>query len=213
MSSKSPPSDAPGGPHEARASEVHGLPTTVRAADTTLEGWGSGLPVPDPAEGEPSTWELVETLAPSEADEREVDPGDPCFETVDDPRIPKDRTTFKIGEVARMVGVKPYVLRYWESELAIIQPEKTDTRQRRYRREDVARLLQVRRLRHEEKLSIARIRLLLDRSDGEGPVGLATGASADGPQISIQPSQRAALHRELDEMRRAVRALLEVVED
>ena len=39
------------------------------------------------------------------------------------PRLP-DKLYFKIGEVARIVGVKPYVLRYWETEFELLKPGK-----------------------------------------------------------------------------------------
>ncbi len=195
-------------------SELQSLPTTVRAAhETSFDDWSSGLPVPPPAEGEEaSEWGDAPTLAPEPAEQ-------PTFETVHDDRIPGGQDFFKIGEVSKIVGVKPYVLRYWESELAVIRPEKTSTRQRRYRREDVAILLQVRRLRHDEKLSIARIRVLLRRTKNPGtqgpildPINLpSTAGHAQGSVIT--PSVRAALQDELQDMRRAVMALLEAVEE
>ena len=51
-------------------------------------------------------------------------------------RIP-DKHYFKIGEVAEIAGVEPYVLRYWETEFKSIRPEKTRSNQRLYRRRDV----------------------------------------------------------------------------
>ena len=62
---------------------------------------------------------------------------------------------FKIGEVAALVGVKPYVLRYWESEFKRdIRPERTRSNQRMYRRRDVETFLEIKRLRYEEKLEL-----------------------------------------------------------
>src|SRR5262245_1310388 len=57
-------------------------------------------------------------LAPDAVDgtPAELDEGDDRFETSDDPRIPDGQSYFKIGEVAKIIGVKPYVLRYWEGE-------------------------------------------------------------------------------------------------
>ena len=62
---------------------------------------------------------------------------------------------FKIGEVARLVGVKPYVLRYWESEFGALRPGKTRSRHRLYRRKDVETLLEIRRLLYAEGYTIA----------------------------------------------------------
>ena len=38
-----------------------------------------------------------------------------------------DKLYFKIGEVARLTGVQPYILRYWESEFSVLQPKKSGT--------------------------------------------------------------------------------------
>jgi DNA-binding transcriptional MerR regulator len=69
------------------------------------------------------------------------------------PELP-DKLYFKIGEVAKLVGVKPYVLRYWESEFSIVKPGKTTSRHRLYRHKDVETLLEIRRLLHVERYTI-----------------------------------------------------------
>jgi len=62
---------------------------------------------------------------------------------------------FRIGEVARIVGVKPYVLRYWETEFTILRPGKTPSHHRLYRRRDVETLLEIKKLLYEEGFTIA----------------------------------------------------------
>jgi DNA-binding transcriptional MerR regulator len=62
---------------------------------------------------------------------------------------------FRIGEVAKIVGVKPYVLRYWETEFTILRPGKTPSRHRLYRRRDVETLLEIKKLLYEEGFTIA----------------------------------------------------------
>ena len=62
---------------------------------------------------------------------------------------------FRIGEVAKIVGVKPYVLRYWETEFSILKPGKTPSRHRLYRRRDVEMLLEIKSLLYEEGFTIA----------------------------------------------------------
>ena len=52
------------------------------------------------------------------------------------PEIP-DKLYFKIGEVSELLGVEPYVLRYWESEFPVLSPKKSGTGHRLYRRKDV----------------------------------------------------------------------------
>src|SRR5512139_1478573 len=65
-----------------------------------------------------------------------------------------DKLFYRIGEVADLVGVKPHVLRYWESEFTVIRPAKTRANHRLYRRRDVEHLLHIKRLLHEERLTI-----------------------------------------------------------
>ncbi len=65
-----------------------------------------------------------------------------------------DKLFYRIGEVADLVGVKPHVLRYWESEFTVIRPTKTRANHRLYRRRDVEHLLHIKRLLHEERLTI-----------------------------------------------------------
>ncbi|MDD9934097.1 MAG: MerR family transcriptional regulator [Myxococcales bacterium] len=66
-----------------------------------------------------------------------------------------DKLFFKIGEVAQIVGVKPHVLRYWESEFAALKPMKTRGSHRVYRRRDVELAALLRRLLQEEGFTIA----------------------------------------------------------
>ena len=62
---------------------------------------------------------------------------------------------FKIGEVSKITGVEPYVLRYWESEFKAIKPSRTQSKQRIYRRRDVELILEIKKMLYEEKLTIA----------------------------------------------------------
>jgi DNA-binding transcriptional MerR regulator len=70
------------------------------------------------------------------------------------PELP-NKLYFRIGEVAKLVGVKPYVLRYWETEFSILKPGKTPSRHRLYRRHDVEMLLAIKTLLYEEGFTIA----------------------------------------------------------
>jgi len=80
-----------------------------------------------------------------------------------------DRLYFRIGDVAEIADVKPHVLRYWESEFSEIQPEKSSTGQRVYRKRDVETVLMIKHLLYIEKYSIegARLRIREMRREGE----------------------------------------------
>jgi len=66
-----------------------------------------------------------------------------------------DKIYYRIGEVGRITGVKPHVLRYWESEFKEIKPKKSRSLQRLYRRKDLELILQIKRLLYEEGYTIA----------------------------------------------------------
>jgi DNA-binding transcriptional MerR regulator len=91
-----------------------------------------------------------------------------------------DKLYFKIGEVARIVGVKPYVLRYWETEFSILKPGKTRSKHRLYRRRDVDLLLRIKDLLHTRRFTIegARKKLREESTTAEAPTA-ATGALAE----------------------------------
>ena len=71
-----------------------------------------------------------------------------------------DKFHFKIGEVSRILGVKPYVLRFWETEFRIT-PAKNRSQHRVYKRQEVETLLEIKRLLYEERFTIegARVKL------------------------------------------------------
>ncbi len=91
-----------------------------------------------------------------------------------------EKLYFKIGEVAKLVGVMPYVLRYWESEFSIVKPGKTTSRHRLYRRRDVEALLEIRRLLHVERYTIEGAKRRLRES---GRVQATPVAPADTAQV------------------------------
>jgi DNA-binding transcriptional MerR regulator len=77
-----------------------------------------------------------------------------------------DKLFFRIGEVSQIVGVEPYVLRYWESEFRGLSPKKSSSGQRMFRKKDVELLLRIRHLLYDRKFTIEGARkVLLDGSD------------------------------------------------
>src|SRR5438874_9086150 len=80
---------------------------------------------------------------------------------IDSPVIP-DRLYFKIGDVARLCGVEPYVLRFWESQFPQLKPNKSGTGQRLYRRREVELALEIKRLVHGEGYTISGARQALE---------------------------------------------------
>ncbi len=81
--------------------------------------------------------------------------------------IPTDKRYFRIGEASRIVGVEPYVLRYWETEFPQIRPKRADSRQRTYERKDLEIILEIKRLLYEENLTIEGARKKLRQRKGK----------------------------------------------
>lgn len=79
-------------------------------------------------------------------------------------QIPDDKRYFRIGEVSRIIGVEPYVLRYWESEFPQIRPSRADSNQRTYQRKDVELIMEIKRLLYEEKMTIEGAKKRLKKS-------------------------------------------------
>src|SRR5579875_1738435 len=61
----------------------------------------------------------------------------------------------KIGEAARVLGVEPYVLRFWETQFPILKPRHTRSRHRFYQARDIETLRVIKRLLHAEGFTIA----------------------------------------------------------
>ena len=81
-----------------------------------------------------------------------------------------DKLYFRIGEVARLLDLAPYVLRFWESEFPQLKPNKGGTGQRLYRRRDVEAVAEIRHLLYDEGYTIPGARQFLkDRSRAPAP--------------------------------------------
>ena len=102
------------------------------------------------------------------------DDGEGRDEAIPGSGIP-NKLYFRIGEVSKLVGVEPHVLRYWESEFRM-RPHRSSSGQRLYRKKDIARFLKVKKLLHAEGFTISGARKALSgstRSPSEGSVDIA----------------------------------------
>jgi DNA-binding transcriptional MerR regulator len=81
-------------------------------------------------------------------------------------RLP-EKIYFKIGEVSEIVGVEPYVLRYWETEFDLLKPSKAPSKHRLYKKRDVELLLEIKRLLYTEGFTIEGARKKLKEAKKE----------------------------------------------
>jgi len=80
--------------------------------------------------------------------------------------LEKDEGLYRIGEVSRKTGVKAFVLRYWETEFPMLEPEKGPNGRRLYREDDVQLILKIKRLLYDEGFTIAGARRHLREGGG-----------------------------------------------
>jgi len=114
------------------------------------------------------------------------------------PEIP-DKLYFKIGEVSELLGVEPYVLRYWESEFPVLSPKKSGTGHRLYRRKDVELLLRIKHLLYEKRFTIEGARQTLHAE-----------SKAPKPKPAKQAQQELFSEDPLPEIRRELADILKI---
>ena len=101
---------------------------------------------------------------------------------------------YSIGEVCELSGLKPHVLRYWESQFDVLSPTKNRGGNRAYRSKDIEVVLLVKHLLYDEKYTIegANKRLLEMRREGE---------LKDEREEVLRPQFLSAMKDELAELR------------
>ena len=122
--------------------------------------------------------------------------------------LKKGKLYYRIGEVSQIAGVKPYVLRYWESEFRLMTPQKSRSKQRLYRQKDIELILSIKRLLYEERYTIAgarrRLREMGSQARAEMVEQIIRGEDASADAASAAPE---GLRRIRDELL-AIRSML-----
>jgi DNA-binding transcriptional MerR regulator len=109
-------------------------------------------------------------------------------------RAVPDKSYYRIGEVAKITGIKPYVLRYWETEFRPVGPPKSKSGQRMYRRKEIEAILLVKKLLYKQRFTIAGARRRLSDLLREGRSEAKAPASVDAGSLR-------RIRRELEEIR------------
>jgi DNA-binding transcriptional MerR regulator len=108
---------------------------------------------------------------------------------------------YRIGEVSRITGVKPYVLRYWESEFRWMAPAKSRSKQRLYRKRDIDVIQLIKRLLYEERYTIAGARKKLR------DLGVGRALESPQPKTMQHRDPEVSLRRIRDELQ-SIRRML-----
>jgi DNA-binding transcriptional MerR regulator len=124
-----------------------------------------------------------------------------------------EKGLYRIGEVSRLTNLKPFVLRYWETEFPMLEPVKSPSGHRLYRQEDVDMVLRIKRLLYDEGFTIAGARRHLREqagaSDSEpahvGAAGNSYGSAGEGTAHTLS-------RKMLLDLRDSLRAFLTLLE-
>ena len=90
-----------------------------------------------------------------------------------------EQKLYRIGEVSRLTELKPFVLRYWESEFPMLEPIKTPNGHRMYRQEDVDLVFKIKRLLYDEGFTIAGARRHLRENGAPGPEAISSAPRSE----------------------------------
>jgi DNA-binding transcriptional MerR regulator len=132
----------------------------------------------------------------------------PSTATAAQPTIEKD--FYRIGEVSRLTNLKPFVLRYWETEFPMLEPVKSPSGHRLYRQEDVQMVLRIKRLLYDEGFTIAGARRHLREQNGGSESEGATGGGASGS--AVDGAAQLLSRKMLLDLRDTLRAFLTLLE-
>lgn len=116
-----------------------------------------------------------------------------------------DKLYFRIGDVSRLAGVKPYVLRYWESEFPSISPKKSGTGHRLYRRKDVELILEIKHLLYEKRFTIEGARKAIDVRGKPAAKPQVAKASAQAGLFGAAAPDVSRIRRELEDILKLLR--------
>ena len=116
-----------------------------------------------------------------------------------------EKDLYHIGDVSRLTAVKPFVLRYWESEFPMLQPLKSPGGRRLYRQEDVDMVFRIKRLLYDEGFTIAGARRYLREHSG-------TSENDDDSIRGIEGATQLLNRKMLLDLRDALRAFLTLLE-
>ncbi len=90
-----------------------------------------------------------------------------------------EKEYYSIREVAELLEIKPYILRYWEKEFAILRPKRNRVGRRYYSRKDIDLIRSIKRILYEKGYTIAGAKKKLAMVT-EGPEQLSLPIQSSG---------------------------------
>ncbi|HEX6939600.1 MAG TPA: MerR family transcriptional regulator [Longimicrobiales bacterium] len=100
---------------------------------------------------------------------------------------------YSIGEVCDLVGLKPHVLRYWESQFPALNPSKNRSGNRAYQRKEVELILLVKELLYTEGYTIQGAKRKLEQLRRGGELAEMAGRAVDRELAALLREELAEL--------------------
>lgn len=98
-----------------------------------------------------------------------------------------NKSSFKFQELTPITGVKPYVIRYWETEFSEISPITSDSGQKIYARKDLEAILKIKKLLFEDKMTIPEARIKMSSTELEEEANIrGEFSSVDSNQARVK---------------------------
>lgn len=108
--------------------------------------------------------------------------------------VPRERPVarkeyYSISEVCDLVGLRPHVLRYWETQFPVLNPSKNRSGNRVYQRKEIRLILLVKNLLYEEKYTVEGAKQKLEQLRKGGELQAATRGALDRQMVSLLKSE------------------------
>ncbi len=126
--------------------------------------------------------------------------------------VTEEERLYRIGEVSRLTELKPFVLRYWETEFPMLEPVKSASGHRMYRQQDVDLVFTIKRLLHEEGFTIAGARRHLSEGGATAAVVPNVGGFEPVGRVLSRPGAAQLDRKALLDLRDALRSFLTLLE-
>ena len=119
---------------------------------------------------------------------------------------------YRIGEVCRVVGVEPHVLRFWETQFPSLVPPKNRKGQRTYRPKDIELILEIRRLLYEDGYTIAGARKQLILEGRAARAEAAAGSEAAAEKATAAKPKAPPASQRIDKVRKELENILTLLD-
>jgi DNA-binding transcriptional MerR regulator len=117
--------------------------------------------------------------------------------------LPPEKEYFSIGETSRIVGVKPYILRYWEKEFGLLRPMRRTSGHRKFTRKDLEMIRRIRELLYDRRFTVEGAKKHLRTEAKKGPAQATLEFEGASAAVQALREVKAELAEMLDGLRDA----------